>query len=169
MIARLRLRLTLLVIAVLVIVTSGIVFAISYGNYRAVDQRAYAALNTLSRSRERPAEPPGDSDPPPVDADGKAIGDDAPASPPPVDADGKAIGDDAPEEGEAPRRAPTPPDGRLTEPPDLDDGFASLSTTYTALLNGDGGVESWSSDRESLYSDAQVQAMADAALAGGRD
>ena len=151
MIARLRLRLTLLVIAVLVIVTSGIVFAISYGNYRAVDQRAYAALNTLFRSRERPAEPPGDSDPPPVDADGKAIG------------------DDAPEEGEAPRRAPTPPDGRLTEPPDLDDGFASLSTTYTALLNGDGGVESWSSDRESLYSDAQVQAMADAALAGGRE
>ena len=57
MIARLRLRLTLLVIAVLVIVTSGIVFAISYGNYRAVDRRAYAALNTLSRSRERPAEP----------------------------------------------------------------------------------------------------------------
>ena len=110
MIARLRLRLTLLVIAVLVIVTSGIVFAISYGNYRAVDRRAYAALNTLSRSRERPAEPPGDGDPPPVDADGKAIG------------------DDAPEEGEAPRRAPTPPDGRLTEPPDLDDGFASLST-----------------------------------------
>ena len=96
MIARLRLRLTLLVIAVLVIVTSGIVFAISYGNYRAVDRRAYAALNTLSRSRERPAEPRGDGDPPPVDADGKAItDDDAPATPPPVDADGKAIGDDA--------------------------------------------------------------------------
>ena len=177
MIARLRLRLTLLVIAVLVIVTSGIVFAISYGNYRAVDRRAYAALNTLSRSRERPAEPRGDGDsprgdgdPPPVDADGKAITDDeSPVTPPPVDADGKAIGDDAPAEGEAPARAPAPPDGRLTEPPDLDDGFASLSTTYTALLDDEGGVESWSSDRETLYSDAQVQAMADAALAGGRE
>ena len=170
MIARLRLRLTLLVIAVLVIVTSGIVFAISYGNYRAVDRRAYAALNTLSRSRERPAEPPEDGTPPPVDADGRAVSDDeAAASPPPVDADGRALGDDAPAEGETPKRAPTPPDGRRTEPPDLDDGFASLSTTYTALLNDDGGVESWSSDRESLYSDAQVQAMADAALAGGRE
>ena len=56
MIARLRWRLTALVIGGLILVTGGIVFAISWGNFRAVDQRAYSALHTLSD--RRPDAPP---------------------------------------------------------------------------------------------------------------
>ena len=51
MIVRLRRKLTLLVIAVLVTVTAGIIFAISYANYRNVDRQAYNALRVLSRAR----------------------------------------------------------------------------------------------------------------------
>ena len=51
MILRLRRKLTLLVIAVLVIVTAGIIFSISYANYRSIDRRAYAALSILADNR----------------------------------------------------------------------------------------------------------------------
>ena len=51
MIGRLRIRMTLLVIAVLVAVTGGIIFAISYASYRNVDRQAYTALRALSRNR----------------------------------------------------------------------------------------------------------------------
>ena len=51
MIARLQRKLTLLVIGVLVLVTAGIVVSISYANYREVDNRAYAALRSIARSR----------------------------------------------------------------------------------------------------------------------
>ena len=51
MIVRLQRRLSLLVVAVLVIVTSGIVLAISAANYREVDNRAYAALHSLARNQ----------------------------------------------------------------------------------------------------------------------
>ena len=55
MIVRLRRKLTLLVIAVLVTVTAGIILAISYANYRNVDRQAYSALRMLSRGRGRMA------------------------------------------------------------------------------------------------------------------
>ena len=139
MIVRLRRKLTLLVIGVLVIVTAGIVFAISYANYRAVDQRSYAALRALARNRgELPQRP-----------------------------DGENLPDEADED--RPLRGPARPDGRLSEPMDLNDSFANLSTTYTVVLDQDGGVESWSSDREALYTDEQVRAMAQAALATGKE
>ena len=53
MILRLRRRLTLLVTAVLVIVTAGIILSISWSNYRSIDRRAYAALNVLAENRGR--------------------------------------------------------------------------------------------------------------------
>ena len=85
MIARLKLRMTLLVIGVLAIVTGGIVFSISYANYRLVDQRAYATLRVLTRNRGNrpgalgqgmlpdmapPEKPEGDMDPPAPPDDG---------------------------------------------------------------------------------------------------
>ena len=49
MIVRLRRKLTLLVIAVLATVTAGIIFSISYANYRSVDRQAYNALRVMTR------------------------------------------------------------------------------------------------------------------------
>ena len=127
MIARLRRKLTLLVIAVLVIVTSGIVFAISYANYRAVEQRAYAALRSLARNRgARPGMP----------------------------------------------RMNGPRDNGFFDengPADFNDNVANLSNFYTVSLDDDGGVESWSSDREGLYTDDEVASLTAAALAQGRE
>ena len=58
MIARLRWRLTALVIGVLLAVTGGIILSISLANYRAIDQRAYAALRVLATNRgNRPGLP----------------------------------------------------------------------------------------------------------------
>ena len=136
MIARLRRKLTLLVIGVLVLVTAGIVFTISDINYRAVNQRAYNALQALSRNRGDRRDP----------WDG-----------------------DASSEDEHRMRGPMMRGGRPVELPDSDDNFASLSNTYTAVLDGEGNVESWSSDREALYTDEQVQAMAESALASGKE
>jgi len=132
MIARLRRKLTLLVIGVLVIVTAGIVFAISYGNYRAVDQRAYAALNALARNRGmRPGLRRLNGD-----------------------------GEDTPDQARPPR---------FPDNADFNDSVANLSTFYTVTLTDDGGVESWSSDREGLYTDEEVAALTASALAGGRE
>ena len=65
MIARLRWRLTALVIGVLVLVTAGIIFSISWGNYRAVDQRAMSALRALAFNRgSRPGDLPEGEAPP---------------------------------------------------------------------------------------------------------
>ena len=47
--------------------------------------------------------------------------------------------------------------------------LASLSNAYIIRLNAAGTVTGWSSDRADLYTDEQVQAMADAALATGAD
>jgi len=131
MIARLRRKLTLLVIGVLVIVTTGIVFAISYGNYRAVDQRAYAALNALARNRGmRPGLRRMNG------------------------------GEDAPDQDRPPR---------MPDDADFNDSVANLSTFYTVTLADDGGVASWSSDREALYTDEDVAELTASALASGQE
>ena len=54
MIARMRRRVTLLVILFIVLVTAGIVAAISIANYRGVERQAMAALETLTRRSGRP-------------------------------------------------------------------------------------------------------------------
>ena len=51
MIARLRRKLTLLVIAVLLLVTAGIIFAISFSTFQNVDRQAYNALRAMSRGQ----------------------------------------------------------------------------------------------------------------------
>ena len=132
MIARLRWRLTALVIGVLLLVTGGIVLSISLANYRAVDQRAYASLGAIAGNRGvRPEMPLGE----------------------------------LPEREDAPNRGDFP-----MQPPGRDDAFmANLSNFYTVTLNDDGSVAGWESDRGGLYTDAQVAALAAAALATGRE
>ena len=149
MILRLRRRMTLLVIGVLVTVTAGIIFSINYANYRAIDQRAYATLRTLDRGGE------------------ERMRDDA-APPTPM-----GNGEQRPEMTPDPNNTPGPnagPGNRPgAEPPDRQDSFAGLANFYTVTLSEEGGVTGWNSDRAELYTDAQVEALAAAALSSGRD
>lgn len=122
MIARLRWRLTALVIGVLFLVTAGIIFSISWGNYRAVEQRAMSALGTLAGNRGARPEFPMEGENPPMQ----------------------------------------PPEPR-------DDFMANLVSFYTVYLNDDGTVSRWESDRAGLYTDEQVNTLAAAALATGKE
>ena len=133
MIVRLRRKLTLLVIAVLVTVTAGIIFAISYANYRSVDRQAYNALRVMTRGRAR-----------------MNAGDDRSPAAPPENIQG--------------RQGP-----RDSEPGNLNENLAFLSNTYTIVLNEDGSVKEWNSDRANLYTDEQVAALASRALACGTE
>ena len=131
MIARLRRKLTLLVIAVLLLVTAGIIFAISFSTFQNVDRQAYNALRAMSRGqRFAPRNLDPDSTLPPFD-------------------------DTASLQGRRFRG-----DQRGFEPELLEDDIAGLSNTYTIELNDDDTVKQWTSDRASLYTDDQVAALA---------
>ena len=149
MIVRLRRKLTLLVIAVLVIVTCGIIFSISLMNYSDIDRRAYAALEVLSDNRGRRPGLMGRT------RDSNARLDDAPAGDARFGNDASASGLEPPQRLWGGNRG----DG---------DEFASLSNFYTIELDDDGAMTGWSSDRADLYTDEQVQALAARALASGR-
>ena len=63
----------------------------------------------------------------------------------------------------------TIPAGERKSPPDSTDTLASLSNYYVIRLGEDETVLSWSSDREDLYSDEEVEALTSAALASGKE
>ena len=165
MINKLRRRLTLLVIGILALVTAGIVLSIHMINLRNIDAAATSALNILSENEgRRPGQ--GSQEAPPEFGQ---------ASPPEGNADippARPDADTALQEG----RLPDKPDGTL--PPDdgrrafdmpmTGDPFASLSNAYTIHLDVDGAVTEWISDRSDLYTDEQIQAIADAALSSGK-
>ena len=147
MIPRLRRRLTLLVVGVVALVTLGIVLSIHLIDLKNIDATAATALQVLAENRgQRPAvEGRPDALPQPPDA-----GD---ATPPP-----KPAGDDS-----------APPDQGPLRPVDMGGGsWASLSNAYTVRLDDAGEITGWSSDRADLYTDAQVRAVAGAALATGK-
>ena len=140
MIARLRRKLTLLVIAVLLLVTAGIIFAISFSTFQNVDRQAYNALRAMSRGqRFAPRNLDPDSTLPPFD-------------------------DTASLQGRRFRG-----DQRGFEPELLEDDIAGLSNTYTIELNDDDTVKQWTSDRASLYTDDQVAALAARVSASNQD
>ena len=154
MIRRLRRRMTLMVIAVLILVSAGIVLAVHLANIRSITSEAESSLailaeNSGARTTSRPdSEPPagrGETPPPKPDAD---------------DDGGRAS-----RQGKSQR-------GNRNQPPSLRSGSetaASLSNSYTITLNDDGSVASWTSDRSDLYSDPQVASMAESVLGGGRN
>ncbi|MDO4867703.1 MAG: HAMP domain-containing sensor histidine kinase [Clostridia bacterium] len=158
MIKKLRRRLTLLVIGVLVLVTAGIVLSIGLINRHNIDAAATAALQVLAdNGGRRPGQDipetlpqPGNVAPPEEDGDA---------------ADGRRP-QSTPQGGFAQRRS----FGRRGAfELSGGDSLASLSNAYTVQLDAEGAVTEWSSDRSNLYTDAQVQALADAALAEGRE
>ena len=154
MISTLRRRLTLLVIGVLALVTAGIVLSIHAINLRNIDNSARTALQVLSENRG--SRPGLQQEAPPVLSNETL---------PPLPEGAQASSDETP---------PPKPEGDLTprqpSPFDMPGGnmLASLSNAYTVHLDAEGGVTGWNSDRSGLYTDEQVQAMAEGALAAGK-
>lgn len=185
MIKTLRRRLTLLVVCVLALVTVGIVLSIRAVNLRNIDSSARAALAILSENRgQRPGQ--GQEAPPErpdetadrsgnlTPQNGTATGGETPPPKPEEEAPDRN-GNLPPQNGTATEGETPPPrpEGDSTPPQrsDIDmpggNSLASLSNAYTIHLDGDGTVTEWSSDRADLYTDAQVEAMAQAVLAAG--
>jgi len=144
MIKRLRLRMTAMVIAVLVLVSAGIVLATHLANERNIAAQAEETLSAL-------AESPGASD----------FRKETPPPKPDEDDDGNRFG----------RKNDRRGDGG--QPPEIRSGrdaaAAGLSNSYTITLNEDGSVASWTSDRADMYTDRQVAEIAESALADGRE
>ena len=151
MIKRLRRRMTLMVIAVLILVSAGIVLAIHYANERSIAAQAESTLSVLAEnSGSRPSLPPDGSTP--ADMNGT----------PPPKPEGKS--DPSPRGYGERRMRGQPPEAR-----DNRTVAAGLSNSYTITLNDDGTVASWTSDRTDLYSDLQISAMAEGVQAAGTD
>ena len=144
MIRRLRIRMTLMVIAVLILVSAGIVLATHLSNEQNIAAQAREALSVLAES--------GGS--------GETRKDNPPPKPDDED-DGNRFG------RKNDRR------GGRNMLPDIRSGGdvakAGLSNSYTVTLNEDGSVASWTSDRSDLYSDEQIVDVTAAALAQGTD
>ncbi len=143
MIGKLRRRLTLLVIGALALVTVGIVLSVHVINLRNIDRNAAAALQVLSENQGRRP-----------DLDRQT----------------------SPDAGRLPEASPPPKpedDPGFQGRPGIDmrggNSLASLSNAYTVHLDADGSVSAWSSDREDLYDDDEVRALAAAAVAAGRE
>ena len=141
MIRKMRRRMTLMVIAVLILVSAGIVLAIHLANGRNISAQAMDTLSAL--------------------ADKGAVSESRKETPPqkPDDNDTGIRGG---------RKNERRGRGQL---PEIRSGgeAAGLSNSYTITLNEDGSVASWASDRTDLYSDEQVAGVAADALADGKD
>ena len=161
MIRRLRRRMTWMVIAVLVLVSGGIVLSVYWSNEYHIASQAKETLSVLagggSPSPSDVGKPAGKGETPPAKPDGEKD------TPPPKPA------------GEEEKPAPKEEDRRESrgEPPVLRSGkeaaASGLSNSYTITLAEDGTVASWSSEKPDLYSDSQVAAMAESILSDGKD
>ena len=187
MIKKLRIRLTLLVIGVLALVTVGIVLSINAINLRNIDTSAQSALRVLSENKGRRPQQADETPPPLPEGESPAIAGDVPppqqgdeTPPPKPDGEDPAAGDVPPPQ-QADGAPPAKPEGD-NQPPDLRESerrvfsmpanvnsLASLSNAYTIRVDDDGVATEWSSDRSDLYTDEQIQAIADAILADGRE
>ena len=141
MIKRLQRRLTLMVIAVLVLVSAGIVLAIWLSDVQSITSQAESSLSVLEeggeagRGRMSPGQNPDE-------------------------------GKRGPGPGKNRRGSRDQPfeirSGR-------DAAAAGLGNSYTITLNDDGSVASWTSERTDLYSDSQIAAIAESILAEERE
>ena len=139
MIRKLRLRMTLMVIAVLILVSAGIVLATHLANERniaaqAEDTLAVLAENGSAVSRKESIQGRDDDRRFGRKNGGRGMR----GQPPEIRSGGEAAA-------------------------------AGLSNSYTISLNADGSVASWTSDRADLYSDEQVAGIAESALADGKN
>ena len=167
MIERLRRRMTWMVIAVLIVVSTGIVAAIHLSNEHQIASQAESSLAVLAR--DNAMRPENDGTPPPRPEENRGGSTPPEESPPPKP------------EGEAePGGSGNPPEPKSEEkrgdrgqPPEIHSGrdaaAAGLGNSYVITLNEDGSVDSWTSEREDLYTDEQVKAIAETILADGKE
>ena len=144
MIRKLRRNFTLLVLAALLLVSAGIVAAINLSNWHSIREQAESSLRIL-------AEEGGERS---LRRFGAWQSEDTEEPPEPRE---------LPEGGEGPG-ARGLLDRRLSGR-----GALELSNYYTILLDADGNVTSWESDRSGLYTQEDIEALAKAALAAGRE
>ena len=140
MIRRLRFRMTFLVIGVLVLVSAGIVLAIHLSAQRNIAVQAETSLSAL-------AEKDGNS------GRGEMSKQD----------------DDGKKKHESEKSWPKD----KGQPPEIRNGrdaaAAELGNSYSIMLNENGTVASWSSERTDLYTDEQIAEIAEAILADGKE
>lgn len=142
MIKRLRRRMTVMVIAVLVLVSAGIVLAIHLSIERNIAAQAESSLAVMAEenaggrfSRETPPPKPEENE------------------------------DDRSERMGKNQRGNR---GKTLEIRDGKDA-AGLGNSYTITLNDDGSVAAWTSERTDLYTDEQVSAIAESIRADGKE
>ncbi len=144
MIKRLRRRMTLMVIAVLVLVSAAMILATHLSGQRSIAAQAEETLTVLAENSGSRSDP---EDNPPARAEEKS---------------GKHASPQAREQRDFRGDLPAVRSGR-------DAAAAGLENSYTVTLNGDGSVAYWTSDRSGLYSDEQVAAMAENILSDEKD
>ena len=157
MIRRLRRRMTLLVTGVLVLVSAGIVLGIYEVNNRNIVNQAESALDALAEnSGVRPVLPPGRH------GSGESLSESEKEKTFPDEDDGRTPPPKPGNENGAGFRRNGP--GRLMSREEV----ASLSNYYTMILDADGQIQSWESDRADLYRQETLQAFADRVCAEGK-
>ncbi len=140
MIKRLQRRMILLVTAVLILVSAGMVLAVYLSDIRSISLQAESSLSVLAEEGGNP------------DREGTVKPDHM----------GK------PKRGTGPDRRGE--EGRLQEiRSGREAAAAGLGNSYSITLNENGAVASWTSERKDLYSDEQIAAMAEEILADGRE
>lgn len=149
MIGKLRRRMTLLVAAVILLVTAGLVISINYMNWRGISARAEEALDILAENKGlRPNVK--------INAEGVPP-DGNPEDGPEMENEKNGLRDRNRREG-----------GIMGQPPRMDNELARLSNYYVISLSEQGTPESWRSDRSDLYSDELVADMTETILKDGR-
>ena len=154
MIKRLRLRMTLIVIGILILVSVGIVLAVHFSNERNIAAQAESSLAVMADENGAPDGPAPEDD-----------GTEPPAG-----------------RGETPPPKPDKDDrgGRMNKNQrgrsqlfeirsGRDAAAAGLGNSYTITLNDDGTAASWTSERTDLYTDEQISAMAESVRAVGKE
>ena len=164
MIRRLRRRMTAMVIAVLVLVSAGIVLAIHFANEQSITRQAKETLNVLEEnggSLPVPGNAGMEEETPPPLPDGETAPRTDEGTPPP-----KPTGDgwQGGRERQNFRWRGIQALGNNSR-----ETVAGLSNYYTVTLDAEGNVESWEADRAEQYTDAQIRETCDAELADGRD
>ena len=155
MIRTLKIRLTLVVLALLLLASAGLVAVINYRNLQSVENQAYGVLEMLAENGgQRPQMLPMPS---------AASGEQPPEKPEGEDIAPPQQSDDAARRGGEFKQF-----GRRDRTNSVQNAV-SLINFYTIQLDSQGAVVSWGSDRQDLYSDGDIRDIAEEIMARSQD